>query len=62
MNLWEILPDEKKINLMKMEENATSNQVILFVQRVIQLRTPVELPEGTCMIENMYVCVHVACF
>jgi len=29
-----------------MEDNAATNQVILFVQRIIHLRIPVELPEG----------------
>ena len=32
--------------LMRQEENAVMNQLILFVQRIINLRTPVEFPGG----------------
>ena len=48
LDLWDSLPEEKQTNLMKIEENAINNQLILFVQRVINLRTPVEIPEGGC--------------
>ena len=32
--------------LIRQEENAIMNQLILFVQRIINLRTPVEFQEG----------------
>ena len=35
--------------LMRQEENAIMNQLVLFVQRIINLRVPVEFPEGTYM-------------
>ena len=35
--------------LSKQEENAVMNQLILFVQRIINLRIPVEFSRGVCV-------------
>lgn len=49
--------------LIKMEENAITNQLVLFVQRVISLRIPVELPEGVYVCVSCSVCfiLHTMC-
>ncbi|XP_064399586.1 myotubularin-related protein 5-like isoform X3 [Halichondria panicea] len=44
--LWPMLSEEKRTVLIRQEENAIMNQLILFVQRIINLRTPVEFQEG----------------
>ena len=51
LDIWDKLPQEKQETLVRMEDNATTNQVILFVQRIINLRTPVELPDGESCIQ-----------
>ena len=35
--------------LSRQEENAVMNQLILFVQRIINLRIPVEFSRGVCV-------------
>ena len=37
---------EKQQEMIKQEENAVFNQVVLFISRVIWLRCPLEFPEG----------------
>ena len=57
--LWPSLSEEKKTVLMRQEENAIMNQLILFVQRIINLRTPVEFQGGTlciCTFDGYTVC------
>ena len=46
MKLWPTLSEEKQTILTRQEENAIMNQLILFVQRIINLRVPVEFTEG----------------
>ena len=50
--LWNELPADKQKEMIKQEENAVFNQVVLFVSRVIWLRCPLELSES-----NMYCCM-----
>ena len=47
LKLWMELPAEKQAEMVKHEENAVFNQVVLFVSRVIWLRCPLEFSEGT---------------
>ena len=64
LKLWPTLSEEKQTILMKQEENAIMNQLLLFVQRIINLRIPVEFTEGAqiCLydnvIYNMFLCIH----
>lgn len=46
LSLWPTLSEERKMTLTRQEENAVQNQIILFVQRIINLRTPVEFLGG----------------
>ncbi len=54
-----MLSEEKRTVLIRQEENAIMNQLILFVQRIINLRTPVEFQEGRTPHSHTAVCVHV---
>ena len=47
--LWDQLPADKQKEMIKQEENAVFNQVVLFVSRVIWLRCPLEFSESIIM-------------
>ena len=47
LKVWLLLDDEdKKLELKLQEENGLKNQLVLFVDRIINLHTPVDLGKG----------------
>lgn len=46
MSVWPNLSKEERVTLTMQEENAIKNQIILFINRIINMRTPVDFSEG----------------
>ena len=42
LSVWSTVDEEDKTHLIQQEENAIKNQIILFISRIINMKTPIE--------------------
>ena len=54
MSVWPDLSGEERSKLTMQEENAIKNQIILFINRIINMRTPVDFSKGALFESSCY--------
>lgn len=58
--MWPGLTEEERTMIAQQEENAIQNQLVLFINRIIALRTPLEVAAGKNFAGLIFV-LHVLC-